>query len=78
MKRFLRCFLCPICLNLGLVRSRVKGADVAHGEVFTFLDSHCETNERWLEPLLQRVAEVGDCCIVPSWGVQCQRYSLGF
>ncbi|XP_059907637.1 polypeptide N-acetylgalactosaminyltransferase 16-like, partial [Gadus macrocephalus] len=42
----------------GLIRSRVRGANAASAPVLTFLDSHCEVNADWLQPMIQRVKEV--------------------
>lgn len=50
----------PFVPFAGLVRSRIRGADVARGTTLTFLDSHCEVNRDWLQPLLHRVKEVSE------------------
>lgn len=49
----------------GLVRARLLGAELASGEVLTFLDCHIECNDGWLEPLLQRIAEDDSVVAVP-------------
>lgn len=42
----------------GLIRSRILGTNEAKGDYIMFLDSHCEVNIGWLEPLLERVMQV--------------------
>ncbi|XP_041478614.1 polypeptide N-acetylgalactosaminyltransferase 1-like [Lytechinus variegatus] len=49
----------------GLIRARMAGAAVAKGQVLTFLDSHCEVTEGWLEPMLARIAEDRTTSVCP-------------
>lgn len=49
----------------GLIRAKVAGGRAATGEVLVFLDSHCEANTGWLEPLLARIAESRSAVLCP-------------
>ncbi|XP_029444297.1 polypeptide N-acetylgalactosaminyltransferase 11 [Rhinatrema bivittatum] len=49
----------------GLIRGRMIGASHATGKVLVFLDSHCEVNEMWLQPLLTPIKEDRKTVVCP-------------
>ncbi|XP_077980245.1 polypeptide N-acetylgalactosaminyltransferase 13-like [Glandiceps talaboti] len=49
----------------GIVRARLHGIDMASAEVLTFLDSHCECTDNWLEPLLARISQNRTTVVCP-------------
>jgi polypeptide N-acetylgalactosaminyltransferase len=42
-------------VRMGLIRSRLVGAEAATGDTMTFLDAHIEVTNGWLPPLLTEV-----------------------
>ncbi|XP_066248232.1 putative polypeptide N-acetylgalactosaminyltransferase 9 isoform X1 [Euwallacea similis] len=51
--------------RVGLIRARLIGYEHASGAVLTYLDSHCECTEGWLEPLLDRIARNSTTVVCP-------------
>lgn len=49
----------------GLIRGRMIGASHATGDILVFLDSHCEVNELWLQPLLAPIMQDRKTVVCP-------------
>jgi len=51
--------------RVGLIRARLLGAKYVTAPVITYLDSHCECTEGWLEPLLDRIGRNSTNVVCP-------------
>ncbi|CAF4750698.1 unnamed protein product, partial [Rotaria magnacalcarata] len=51
--------------RLGLMKSRLRGAEIATGETLTFLDAHVECSAGWLEYLLYEVKKDRTAVVCP-------------
>lgn len=55
-------------IHKGLIVARSIGFDAATGKTLTILDSHCEVQEGWLEPLMSRIGEDRTVVAMPVIG----------
>eukprot|EP00920_Eleutheroschizon_duboscqi_P013979 GHVT01032734.1.p1 GENE.GHVT01032734.1~~GHVT01032734.1.p1 ORF type:complete len:551 (-),score=16.69 GHVT01032734.1:1849-3501(-) len=49
----------------GIVGARMRGIRSAKAPIFAILDSHVEVSEKWLEPLVSRIAEERRSVVMP-------------
>uniref|UniRef100_A0A8B9FXW4 Polypeptide N-acetylgalactosaminyltransferase n=1 Tax=Amazona collaria TaxID=241587 RepID=A0A8B9FXW4_9PSIT len=63
--------------RLGVIRGRMLGAARATGDVLIFMDSHCECQKGWLEPLLARNSIVSPVIDVIDWKTFQYYHSMG-
>lgn len=49
----------------GLIRARIRAAMVATGDTLTFLDSHVEVNEKWIEPMMSKIKSNRKMVVAP-------------
>ncbi|EDV40160.1 uncharacterized protein Dana_GF24092 [Drosophila ananassae] len=51
--------------QVGLMKARVTGAQLALADVLVFLDSHVEVTQGWLEPLIAPILQNNRTCTTP-------------
>ena len=62
----------------GLIRSRIRASMVALGDTLTFLDSHVEVNEKWIEPLMTKIKQNPKIIVAPIIGMNCHYTQYAF